>query len=101
MSGINELSLPAEAARYLFGNLVLVREADLSSPTPCEGWDLRRLLRHVCASLAEVADVLVRRDLESGGPCRTRRYGSRRRTAAPDRRLSARGGIGAEGGPTV
>jgi uncharacterized protein (TIGR03086 family) len=60
--------LPA-ATRYLFENLLLVRGTDLSAPTPCRGWDLRRLLRHVGTSLADVAGVLA------GGesPARTRR----------------------------
>jgi uncharacterized protein (TIGR03086 family) len=55
----DELSLLAEAARYLFGSILLVREADLSAPTPCRDWDLRRLLRHVRTSLADVTDVLA------------------------------------------
>lgn len=57
------------AARYLFQNLLLVREADLGVPTPCPEWDLRGLLRHVRASLAEVADVLAARAFDEGtGP---------------------------------
>ncbi len=49
----------AEAARYLLGSILLVREADLRLPTPCRDWDLRRLLRHLRTSLADVTDVLV------------------------------------------
>ncbi len=67
MSDTDEQSMLAEAARYLFQNLLLVREADLSAPTPCQEWDLRRLLRHVCTSLAEVAGVLAARDVD--GEC--------------------------------
>jgi uncharacterized protein (TIGR03086 family) len=53
------VSVLTAATRYLFENLLLVRGADLSAPTPCRGWDLRRLLRHLAASLADVADVLA------------------------------------------
>jgi uncharacterized protein (TIGR03086 family) len=58
-----DLSLLAEATRYLFGSILLVREADLSAPTPCQDWDLRRLLRHLRGSLADVTDVLVVREV--------------------------------------
>lgn len=64
MSDTDERAVLTEAARYLFQNLLLVREADLAAPTPCREWDLRRLLRHVRASLAEVADVLAARDFD-------------------------------------
>jgi uncharacterized protein (TIGR03086 family) len=53
------LSVLTAATRYLFDNLLLVRGTDLSAPTPCREWDLRRLLRHVGASLADAADVLA------------------------------------------
>ncbi len=68
MSYTDELPVLADATRYLFRSLLLVREADLSAPTPCEDWDLHRLLRHVRTSLADVADVLGVRefDAESG-----------------------------------
>jgi uncharacterized protein (TIGR03086 family) len=62
LSCTDELSLLAEASRYLFGNILLVRDADLSAPTPCQGWDLRRLLRHVRTSLADVTEVLAVRE---------------------------------------
>ncbi|OBA77044.1 TIGR03086 family protein [Mycobacterium sp. 1554424.7] len=65
MSDGGELLVLAEAARYLFRSLLLVREADLSAPTPCPDWDLRGLLAHVRTSLAEVADVLAARDLDN------------------------------------
>ena len=67
MSYPDELSLLAEASRYLFRSMLLVRDADLSAPTPCQGWDLRQLLRHLRGSLAEVTDVLVVREFH-GGP---------------------------------
>jgi uncharacterized protein (TIGR03086 family) len=65
----DELSVLGEATRYLFQSLLLVRDADLAAPTPCQGWDLHRLLGHVRTSLADVADVLAVRDLDRGsGP---------------------------------
>jgi uncharacterized protein (TIGR03086 family) len=66
VSDTDELPVLAEATRYLFRTLLLVREADLSAPTPCPGWDLRRLLSHVRTSLADVADVLGARDFDPG-----------------------------------
>jgi uncharacterized protein (TIGR03086 family) len=69
VSDTDERAVLTEAARYLFQNLLLVREADLATPTPCREWDLRRLLHHVCASLAEVAGVLAAHDSdEETGP---------------------------------
>ncbi|OBH00667.1 hypothetical protein A5696_15730 [Mycobacterium sp. E2699] len=61
MSDPDELPVLAEATRYLFGSLLLVRGADLSAPTPCPDWDLRRLLFHVRTSLADAAAVLAAR----------------------------------------
>jgi uncharacterized protein (TIGR03086 family) len=63
VSDTDERAVLTGAARYLFQNLLLVGEADLSAPTPCREWDLRRLLHHLGASLAEVADVLAARDV--------------------------------------
>lgn len=62
----DELSVLSEATRYLFQSLLLVRGADLSAPTPCQGWDLRRLLRHVRTSLADVTDALAMRGVDRG-----------------------------------
>jgi uncharacterized protein (TIGR03086 family) len=62
----DELSVLGGATRYLFGSLLLVREADLAAPTPCRGWDLRRLLWHVRASLVDVVDVLALRGPDRG-----------------------------------
>jgi len=63
LSCVDDQSLLAEASRYLFANILLVREADLSAPTPCRDWDLRHLLHHLCTSLADVADVLAPQSL--------------------------------------
>jgi uncharacterized protein (TIGR03086 family) len=57
----------AEAARYLLGSILLVRDSDLSAPTPCRDWDLRRLLRHLRTSLADVTDVLAVSEFPGGG----------------------------------
>lgn len=58
------------ATRYLMQSLLLAGGADLSAPTPCCEWDLRRLLWHVRASLADITGVLRgidrRSDLRSG-----------------------------------
>jgi uncharacterized protein (TIGR03086 family) len=61
VSDTDELTLLAEATRYLFGSMLLVREADLSAPTPCRDWDLRHLLRHLRTSLGDVTAVLAAR----------------------------------------
>ena len=58
---IDELSLLAAAAQYLLSSILLVRGADLPAPTPCPGWDLRHLLRHLRALLADAAYVLAER----------------------------------------
>jgi uncharacterized protein (TIGR03086 family) len=59
VSAADELSLLAEASRYLLQSLLLVRDANLSAPTPCQDWDLRRLLDHVRTSVEEVTGVLA------------------------------------------
>jgi len=66
LSCSDELSLLAEATRYLFGSLLLVREADFPAPTPCRDWDLRRLLRHVRTSLADLTEVLAVSEFPGG-----------------------------------
>jgi uncharacterized protein (TIGR03086 family) len=66
VSDTDELSVLAEATRYLFRSILLVRDADLSAPTPCQDWDLRGLLRHIHASLEEVSDVLAVREFDGG-----------------------------------
>ncbi len=63
---IDELSLLAAAAQYLLSSILLVRGADLSAPTPCPGWDLRHLLRHLRASFADAAYVLAEREPAAG-----------------------------------
>lgn len=72
MANPDELSVLADATRYLSRNALLVRDADLSAPTPCGDWDLSRLLRHIHTSLAEVTDVLAVRELDGGPASRLR-----------------------------
>jgi uncharacterized protein (TIGR03086 family) len=68
VSETDELSALAEASRYLFGNMLLVGDADLTARTPCQDWDLRKLLGHIHLSLHEVTAVLAvaEFDVESG-----------------------------------
>lgn len=53
-------ALLERAVGYTLGSLLLVRDDLLSRPTPCRGWNLRRLLGHMNDSLAalqEAADL--------------------------------------------
>jgi uncharacterized protein (TIGR03086 family) len=59
VSESDELSALAGASRYLFQSILLIRDADLSAATPCQGWDLRRLLSHIQASLEQFTDMLA------------------------------------------
>jgi uncharacterized protein (TIGR03086 family) len=47
------------AARYLARSVRLVRDADLSAPTPCPDWNLGDLLGHVRSSLDDLTEVLT------------------------------------------
>jgi uncharacterized protein (TIGR03086 family) len=62
MPETDELSLLADAARYLFQSILLIDDADLSLATPCQDWDLRHLLRHTHASLRHFTEILAARD---------------------------------------
>jgi uncharacterized protein (TIGR03086 family) len=62
MPETDELSLLADATRYLFQSILLIDDADLSLATPCQDWDLRRLLRHIHASLQNFTEILAVRD---------------------------------------
>jgi uncharacterized protein (TIGR03086 family) len=57
---------PAEGAQlldpaisYALGVALAVTPELLSRPTPCQGWDLRMLLRHACESLAAFSEGIV------------------------------------------
>jgi uncharacterized protein (TIGR03086 family) len=63
VSESEELIVLADATRYMFRSILLVRDADLSASTPCPDWDLRRLLQHLQTSLEHVTDVLSVRGL--------------------------------------
>jgi uncharacterized protein (TIGR03086 family) len=62
MPETDELSLLSGATRYLFQSILLTRDADLSTATPCQDWDLRCLLRHLRASLEQFTDLLALRE---------------------------------------
>lgn len=49
------VELLERAVAYTRASLLLVTEADLGSPTPCAGWDLHDLLRHMDDSLDAMA----------------------------------------------
>lgn len=87
MASTDQQSVVTEASRYLFHNLLLVRDADLAAPTPCRDWDLRRLLGHVRESLADVAEVLAGRRRDGGSDSASRP------AAAADPIAALRGGI--------
>jgi uncharacterized protein (TIGR03086 family) len=59
VSQTDALSLLAEAARYLFQSILLTRDTDLSTATPCPDWNLRRLLRHIHTSLEQFTEMLA------------------------------------------
>jgi uncharacterized protein (TIGR03086 family) len=46
------------AIDYAVGSLDLVRVESLSWPTPCAGWDLRRLLEHLAQSMRTTSGLL-------------------------------------------
>jgi uncharacterized protein (TIGR03086 family) len=54
-----ERTVLGDAARYLARSVRLVRDVDLSAPTPCPDWDLGHLLGHVRSSLADLTEVLT------------------------------------------
>ena len=63
----DEATIMDKAARYLLRSILLVRDVDLSAPTPCADGDLRGLLRHVDTSLREVTKVLGAHSLDEPG----------------------------------
>lgn len=65
MPATDEMTVLANATRYLFRSILLVRHVDLSAPTPCPDWDLRGLLRHVRTSLEHVTDMLAVQEIHN------------------------------------
>jgi hypothetical protein len=72
MPETDELSVLAGATRYLFQSILLARDTDLSAATPCQDWDLRRLLRHVHTSLEQFTDMLAVREFNTDADSRPR-----------------------------
>ena len=66
MPETDELSVLADATRYLFQSILSIGDADLSRATPCEDWDLRHLLRHIHASLQHFTGILAVRQANAG-----------------------------------
>ena len=56
------------ALGYAAGSLALVRPALLSRPTPCAGWDLRTLLRHLDDSLLALIEATGTGRVAAPGP---------------------------------
>jgi uncharacterized protein (TIGR03086 family) len=52
------VELLQRAIRYALRATHAVTPECLSRPTPCQGWDLRMLLRHVCESVAALQEGL-------------------------------------------
>ena len=52
------VELLRRAVHYALGVICAVPPEQLSRPTPCQGWDLRMLLRHACESVAALCEGL-------------------------------------------
>jgi uncharacterized protein (TIGR03086 family) len=50
--------LLAGSIRYALTAVALVTPGELASPTPCAGWDLQALLRHLADSMAAVTEAV-------------------------------------------
>jgi uncharacterized protein (TIGR03086 family) len=64
----DSIALLGGAIRYALGACAQVRPADLSLPTPCAAWDLRALLAHLAASMADLTSGLRTGSLELAAP---------------------------------
>ncbi|HKA68569.1 MAG TPA: TIGR03086 family metal-binding protein [Actinomycetes bacterium] len=53
------IGLLERAFGYTLGSLNLVTPAEMANPTPCAGWDLRALLRHMNDSLLAVHEAIA------------------------------------------
>jgi uncharacterized protein (TIGR03086 family) len=54
----DSIALLGGAIRYALGACAQVRPAELGLPTPCAAWDLRALLAHLAASMADLTSGL-------------------------------------------
>jgi len=72
MSETDELSVLADATRYLFQSILSIGDADLSLATPCQDWDLLHLLRHIHTSLQQFTEILAVRQANAGAHDATR-----------------------------
>jgi uncharacterized protein (TIGR03086 family) len=59
VDGAEELTVLRPAIRYLLHSLLLVRDANPTDSTPCQGWNLADLLRHLHASLGHLTDLVT------------------------------------------
>jgi len=64
------VALLASAIRYVLGACAQVAPEEMARPTPCAEWDLRALLAHLAASMADVESAIRtgRLDLEPADP---------------------------------
>jgi len=58
------IGLLERAFGYTLGSLALVTPAAMSNPTPCAGWDLRALLRHMNDSLLAMHEAIAAGEVE-------------------------------------
>ena len=52
------VGLLERAIGYALGSVHAIEPAELGLPTPCRGWDLGMLLRHVCESFAALQEAV-------------------------------------------
>ena len=64
----DSIALLGGAIRYALGACAQVRPAELRRPTPCPAWDLRALLAHLAASMADLTSGLRAGSLELTAP---------------------------------
>jgi len=64
----DSIALLGGAIRYALGVCAQVRPAEMNLPTPCAAWDLRALLAHLAASMADLTSGLRTGSLDLTGP---------------------------------
>jgi uncharacterized protein (TIGR03086 family) len=60
--------LLAGAISYMLRVCAPIGAAEMTLPTPCPGWDLGRLLGHLCESMTDLETALRTGRLDLGGP---------------------------------